>query len=89
LQTRGNFVWARLGVIDIDTDLGCSQDNLEVFLQEGRSYANISPLCQDRLRDLLDLMGQFFTLSVRQGKFVDPIPSVEQEVFYPPIVSCR
>jgi hypothetical protein len=67
LQTRGNFAWARLvGVIDIDADLGCSQDNLEVLLQEGRSYSNVPPsACQDRLvvGDLLDLVRQFFTLS--------------------------
>ena len=90
LQTRGNFVWARFGVIDIDDDLGRSQHNPVILLEKGSGYSNVSPSCQEGLGDLLNLVGQFVTLPVRQGELVDPIPSVDQEIFYLRIIYvCR
>jgi hypothetical protein len=80
LQTRGSFVGARFGVIDIDDDFGRSQHNPVILLEKGGCYSNVPPSCQGGLEDLLNLAGHFVTLPVRQGDVVDPIPSVDQEI---------
>jgi hypothetical protein len=52
LQAGGNFVGVRFGVIDVDVDLGSSQDNGIVLFQICGSDTNIPPSHKDRLRDL-------------------------------------
>jgi hypothetical protein len=80
----------RFEVIEIDDDVGRSQHNPVKLLEKGGGYSNIPPSCRDGLGDLLNLAGPFVTLFVRQGKLVDPIPSVDQEIFYLRIVYvCR